>query len=219
MVKAREYFEKEYQDFNSSYKQPGELKDVIRRLSFRFNKKALDGRLNALLDLAGENVKGKSMLDVGCGPGFYSIELAKKGAKVTGLDYSKGMIDAARRNAAEAGVGVDFKHGDYLEEEGHPAFDCVFATGVIEYVDPREQRNFIRKMADASKDAVIVSFPKKYILHAFARNIWLRIFKKLKISFFSDKDIANVTQGLKETDRRDVGILWVIKFKRVQNEK
>lgn len=219
MVKAREYFEKEYKDFNSSYKQPRELKDIIRKLSFRFNKKALDGRLTALLDLAGENVKDKNMLDVGCGPGFYSIELARKGAKVTGLDYSKGMISAAQRNASEAGVDIDFKHGDYLEEEGIPAFDCVFATGVIEYIDPQEQKNFIRKMANASKDAVIVSFPKKHILHAFVRNIWLRVFKKLKISFFSNKDIAKITQGLKEIDRRDVGILWVIKFKGAQNDE
>jgi SAM-dependent methyltransferase len=45
-----------------------------------------------------------SVLDVGAGPGTFSIPLAKRGLSVTHFDLSDGMIDAARREAAAAGV-------------------------------------------------------------------------------------------------------------------
>ena len=72
------YFNKEHSDFNASYTDSGNLKDVVRRLSYIYNKKAIVGRLESLLNLVG-NPKDKSILEVGTGPGFYAIELAKKG--------------------------------------------------------------------------------------------------------------------------------------------
>jgi ubiquinone/menaquinone biosynthesis C-methylase UbiE len=56
---------------------------------------------------------GNSILETAPGPGYLAIELAKLGNfKVTGLDISKTFVKIAGKNAAEAGVGVDFRHGD-----------------------------------------------------------------------------------------------------------
>ncbi len=43
--------------------------------------------------------KGEKVLDLGCGPGFFSVTFAKLGAKVIGADVSKAMIDVARENS------------------------------------------------------------------------------------------------------------------------
>ncbi len=41
--------------------------------------------------------KNKSVLDVGCGTGLFSYMIAKKGAKVTGIDYAKQAITIANK--------------------------------------------------------------------------------------------------------------------------
>ena len=46
---------------------------------------------------------GGRLLDVGCGPGLFSIAAAKLGWSVTGIDLSQRMLDEARTNAQEAG--------------------------------------------------------------------------------------------------------------------
>jgi ubiquinone/menaquinone biosynthesis C-methylase UbiE len=56
---------------------------------------------------------GAAVLEVAPGPGYFSIELARAGNfKVTGLDISATFVDIARKNAAAAGVDVDFQRGD-----------------------------------------------------------------------------------------------------------
>ena len=56
---------------------------------------------------------GGDMLEVAPGPGFLSIEMAKGGKfRVTGLDISKTFVELARKNAAEAGIKVDFREGN-----------------------------------------------------------------------------------------------------------
>src|ERR1700728_5279627 len=52
------------------------------------------------------------VLEVAPGPGFLSIELAKRGLPVRALDISKTFVDIARSNAAEEGVDVRFDQGN-----------------------------------------------------------------------------------------------------------
>ena len=42
--------------------------------------------------------KGLRVLDIGTGPGFYAIILAKRGYQVTAVDYSEGMLEEAKQN-------------------------------------------------------------------------------------------------------------------------
>lgn len=55
---------------------------------------------------------GGSILDVGCGTGRHSIELAKRGYSVTGIDLSAEMLARAAAGADAAGVTVDWVHSD-----------------------------------------------------------------------------------------------------------
>lgn len=56
--------------------------------------------------------KGAAILEVAPGPGYLSIELARRGFIVTGIDISQDFVEIAKRNATEAGVSVDFRQGN-----------------------------------------------------------------------------------------------------------
>ena len=49
-----------------------------------------------------------AILDVGCGTGHHSIELARRSYAVTGLDLSRGMLAKAEEEALAAGVRVEW---------------------------------------------------------------------------------------------------------------
>jgi len=58
---------------------------------------------------------GGTVLEVAPGPGFLSIEMAKRGLDVQAVDISKTFVEIARKNAAEAGVRAVFMHGNAAE--------------------------------------------------------------------------------------------------------
>jgi ubiquinone/menaquinone biosynthesis C-methylase UbiE len=51
-------------------------------------------------------------LDIGCGTGFLSLEMAGRGHRVTGIDFAPTMLAEARRKTADAGFGIPFEQGD-----------------------------------------------------------------------------------------------------------
>jgi len=64
-----------------------------------------------ILDVIGP-VRGKRLLDVGCGDGVLSVRLAQAGANVTGIDSDPRMLATARRRAEEASIQIAFVDGD-----------------------------------------------------------------------------------------------------------
>lgn len=68
---------------------------------------------------------GSTILDLGCGTGRHSIELAKRGYRPTGVDISSGMLQIARTNAASSGVDIEFVECDATEYRAPSPFDNV----------------------------------------------------------------------------------------------
>jgi ubiquinone/menaquinone biosynthesis C-methylase UbiE len=63
--------------------------------------------------VAGEVSPGSSVLEVAPGPGYFAIELAKRGDyRLTGLDISATFVQISRTNAASANVQANFQRGD-----------------------------------------------------------------------------------------------------------
>ncbi|MGW3999093.1 class I SAM-dependent methyltransferase [Amycolatopsis sp. NPDC004772] len=62
--------------------------------------------------------EGAEVLEVAPGPGFFAVELAKRGFRVTGLDISHTMVEIARENGA--GLDVDFRQGDITHAPFEP---------------------------------------------------------------------------------------------------
>jgi SAM-dependent methyltransferase len=69
----------------------------------------------------------KDALDLCCGPGRASVELARKGMNVTGVDLSAFMLDKARNRAAAAAVEVEWVRSDMREFIRPASFDLALS--------------------------------------------------------------------------------------------
>jgi SAM-dependent methyltransferase len=95
---------------------------------------------------------GQRVLDVGCGPGRHSIELAKLGMKVTGIDVSDAFLRIAARDAESADVSVSFFEVDARQMPFDNEFDAVISIcqggfGLMGADDPL----VLRRITEAAK--------------------------------------------------------------------
>jgi ubiquinone/menaquinone biosynthesis C-methylase UbiE len=67
--------------------------------------------IGALLELVGD-VRERAICDLACGQGILSRELARRGARVVGVDISKRLLAIARREERDAPLGVTYRRDD-----------------------------------------------------------------------------------------------------------
>jgi ubiquinone/menaquinone biosynthesis C-methylase UbiE len=101
---------------------------------------------------------GTDLLDVGCGPGTITADLAARVApgRVLGIDASADPLDEARAAAERAGVGVTFEVGDvYALDLPDASFDVVHAHQVLQHLtDPVAA---LREMARVCRPGGVVA--------------------------------------------------------------
>ena len=156
LERTQEFFHQYAGDFDALYSnRRGVLNGVINRLFRRSMRLRFDKTLAGCQPIA-----GKSVLDVGCGPGHYSISLAERGAgRVVGLDFAAGMLRLAAEHARRAGVAgrCEFRVGDFLQFSAPEPFDYVVVMGFMDYTaDPRA---VIRKALSLTRERAFFSFP------------------------------------------------------------
>lgn len=109
-----------------AYKGLG-MEGLIARWYDKSTRKDMPEYVRVADQISASLPKGSDILEVASGPGFVSIELARRGQhRVTGLDISQTFIDIGRQNAAAAGVSIDFRHGN--------ASDMPFAANSFDFV-------------------------------------------------------------------------------------
>ena len=68
--------------------------------------------------LENTDVKGKTVLEIGCGSGFLSVLLAKKGASVTAVDISEEAVETTKTNAETNGTKITILKSDLFSSVG-----------------------------------------------------------------------------------------------------
>ena len=96
-----------------------------------------------------DNAPPCDVLDLGCGDGRHSLELARRGYRVTGLDLSEDLLDRARSRTVDEGLDVTFIQSDMRDAPGVSAFDLVvnFFTSFGYFSEDRENARVLDAIA------------------------------------------------------------------------
>lgn len=99
-------------------------------------------------------VTGPNILDVGCGLGANAIPLAKAGYRVTAIDISQNLIDAAKEKAEAAGAEIEFIVGDATKTPITKKYETILMADVLEHV--KEDEKLIGDMKKLLTDKGII---------------------------------------------------------------
>ncbi len=102
------------------------------------------GRFGYFQDVLSERLKldlrGKTVLDVGCGGGLLAEEFARLGCQVTGVDPSEPSLATARAHAQQAGLTIDYRSGSGEDLPfAAETFEIVYCSDVLEHVSDLER--------------------------------------------------------------------------------
>ena len=121
------------------------------------------------LKLIHDYADGKQLkvLDIGCGPGLFSIILGKAGHNVTAIDYSDGMLEKAKKNAEQFGVKSTILKMDAQNLEfPDVTFDLIVSRKVVwNLPDPR--RAYSEWLRVLKKGGRMILFDGNYFLGMF----------------------------------------------------
>ncbi len=102
------------------------LAPVYDRLNGTVDYAAWADYIEKCIEKYGGAGRGASILDLGCGTGSMTIELAKRGYDMTALDLSEEMLSEADRRARDAGIGsILFLRGDMCSFELYGTVDHI----------------------------------------------------------------------------------------------
>ena len=142
----------------------------------RFNKAPAE--VDQILKLL--NVKpGAAILDLCCGPGRHSIELARRGFKITGVDRTRSFLARARTAAAAAKLDVEFVLADMRRFRRAHAFDAIINmfTAFGYFKNPADDVRVLKSVyASLRKGGVFLIdlMGKERIAKIFAPRTWHR---------------------------------------------
>ncbi|MGQ0384163.1 MAG: bifunctional 2-polyprenyl-6-hydroxyphenol methylase/3-demethylubiquinol 3-O-methyltransferase UbiG [Gammaproteobacteria bacterium] len=149
-----------------------------------------DGEFRPLHDLnparldyveARAGLAGRRVLDVGCGGGLLAEGMARRGARVTGIDLAPAAIAVARLHAIESGVTVDYREAaaETLAAAEPGSFDLVTCLEMLEHVpDPAGVLAALARLVRPGGDVICSTInrnPKSFALAIVGAEYLLRL--------------------------------------------
>jgi len=103
-------------------------------------------RNEAVLRVADRRAAPGRAVELGCGSGELAIDLARRGWRVTGIDFAPEMIARGRESARSAGVDVDFQAMSMFDfQPPDDSIDLVSGQGLIEYISPAQLDSLLQQ--------------------------------------------------------------------------
>jgi SAM-dependent methyltransferase len=181
------FFDSYARDFDSLYGVP---KNNFNRLLNSLFRKSMKMRFEKTMACA-HPIRNMTVLDIGCGPGLYSVAFALAGAKrVVGIDFSPRMITIAKERARAEDVSslCDFSVMDFFDYSADRMFTYSVAMGFMDYI--AEPVRLIRKAVELTDERLFFSFPVDGGLLAAQRR-W-RYRKRCPLFMYTKRDLEDI---------------------------
>ena len=165
----------------------GAFDAVINRWFRRSMKQRFDMTIAGCLP-----IEGRTVLDIGCGPGHYSVTLAKRGAKVMGIDFAESMIELAQKRAAAAGVAdrCEFLVADWSKFSASRKFDFVLALGFMDYM--ADAAETVAKVVSLTYQRAFLSFPAAGGVLAWQRRLRYRYQHHCELFLYTEDQLQEL---------------------------
>lgn len=186
-TRTSEFFDDYAGGFNAIY---GNRNTIFNKLVNAYFRKSMRMRYEKVIDGCNP-IEQHTVLDIGCGPGHYSVTLARRGAKfVTGVDFAPSMLDIARSQAKEAGVTekCKFMLKDFMSFESNEPFDYTIVIGFMDYI--AEPDKLINKVLALTKSKAFFSFPVDGGLLAWQRK--LRYKSRCELFMYTEEQVKKL---------------------------
>jgi 2-polyprenyl-6-hydroxyphenyl methylase/3-demethylubiquinone-9 3-methyltransferase len=116
-------------------------------------------------------LRDANVLDVGCGGGILSEAMAKRGARVLGIDLSQAVLDVAELHALESKVAIQYRSvaAEDLAAAQPDSFDLVTCMEMLEHVpDPAASLRALANLVKPGGDVIVSTLNRKPLAFAVA---------------------------------------------------
>lgn len=208
MLEQKDYWDSEVERFDAIYSRKKTRLGILLDKIFR---KTMYQRLKLTLKLS-EPIQKRTFLDVGCGTGRYSLELARRDAKkVVGIDVAEGMIKVCNRRAKKDNLEdrTRFIQADIMEYAPDEAFDICIGMGLLDYI--KDPLPTLIKIRELTREKAFLSFPVLWSWRTLPRKIRLGL-KRCPVYFYTRRRIYELLTdaGFKKVTIRQMGPMYFV---------
>jgi SAM-dependent methyltransferase len=146
--------------------------------------------------------RNQTLLEIGCGIGVDSIQLAQRGYRVTAVDLTENALEIARQFAARRGVEIDFRLGNAEKLDfADGSFDVVYSFGVLHHTPDIE-----RSVAEVHR--VLGPGGRAYVMLYHRYSLVNLVHRLLRLPYESPRDRDDHCPVVYTFSRRGVGRLF-----------
>lgn len=170
--------------------------------------------------------EGSRVLDVPCGFGRHSLELASRGYRVTGVDVAPQMIEEGRAAAANKNLTIEWRIAEMRDIDWESEFDGAFCFGnSFGYLDAEGTQKFLQAVARALKPGSRFAFDYGMAAESVLPRFREHESAQIDDILFQEENKYHVTEGCIETtytfvrdgkSQTQIGFHWVYTIREIR---